>query len=89
MAWTLQQQLAELSPGTQVVFVTAYNQYAIDAFEQGAVDYLLKPIEPKRLANTIERLQSRLLNGGPIRQNLQRLLPHSTKSYRNAMLKPL
>ena len=55
---------ADLSPSTQVVFVTAYNQYAIDAFEQGAVDYLLKPIEPKRLANTIERLQTRIQSGG-------------------------
>lgn len=54
---------ASISPATQVVFVTAYNQYAIDAFEKGAIDYLLKPIEPKRLTNTIERLQTRLLNG--------------------------
>ena len=50
---------AELSPDTQVVFVTAYNQYAIDAFEKGAIDYLLKPVEPKRLAATIERLKAR------------------------------
>ncbi|MGH8051809.1 MAG: LytR/AlgR family response regulator transcription factor [Arenimonas sp.] len=55
---------AAISPKTQVVFVTAYNQYAIDAFEKGAVDYLLKPIEPKRLASTIERLQTRMSNGG-------------------------
>jgi DNA-binding LytR/AlgR family response regulator len=55
---------AEISPATQVVFVTAYNQYAIDAFEKGAIDYLLKPIEPKRLASTIERLQTRMSNGG-------------------------
>jgi DNA-binding LytR/AlgR family response regulator len=55
---------AAISPSTQVVFVTAYNQYAIDAFEKGAVDYLLKPIEPKRLASTIERLQSRMATGG-------------------------
>lgn len=54
---------AELSPATQIIFVTAYNQYAIDAFDKGAVDYLLKPIEPKRLASTIERLKSRFLNG--------------------------
>ena len=54
---------AELSPATQVVFVTAYNQYAIDAFEKGAVDYLLKPVEPARLAATIERLQARGGNG--------------------------
>lgn len=54
---------AELSPATQVVFVTAYNQYAVDAFEKGAVDYLLKPIEPARLAATIARLQARGGNG--------------------------
>ena len=45
------------SPRTQVVFVTAYDQYAIDAFERGAVDYLLKPIKPDRLAATVDRLQ--------------------------------
>lgn len=54
---------AELSPATQVVFVTAYNQYAIDAFEKGAADYLLKPVEARRLAATIARLQARGGNG--------------------------
>jgi len=43
-----------------IVFVTAYDQYAIDAFEQGAVDYLLKPAEPERVARTCERLRERL-----------------------------
>jgi DNA-binding LytR/AlgR family response regulator len=42
-----------------VVFVTAYDQYAIQAFETGAVDYLLKPVTDERLATTIERLKSR------------------------------
>lgn len=50
---------AEASPATQIVFVTAYNQYAIDAFDKGAVDYLLKPIAPDRLAATVKRLQAR------------------------------
>jgi len=54
---------AEASPATQVVFVTAYNQYAIDAFDRGAVDYLLKPIVPDRLAATVARLKSRLASG--------------------------
>jgi DNA-binding LytR/AlgR family response regulator len=54
---------AEASPSTQVVFVTAYNQYAIDAFERGAVDYLLKPITPDRLAATVRRVQSRHASG--------------------------
>lgn len=44
----------------QVVFVTAYDQYAITAFEQGAVDYVLKPADPERLMVTCERLQARL-----------------------------
>src|SRR6185312_6885146 len=55
---------AEASPATQVVFVTAYDQYAIDAFDKGAVDYLLKPIAPERLAATVQRLQTRLAQGG-------------------------
>ncbi|MES2859580.1 MAG: LytTR family DNA-binding domain-containing protein [Pseudomonadota bacterium] len=50
---------AEASPRTQVVFVTAYDQYAVDAFERGAIDYLLKPVQPDRLAATIARLRAR------------------------------
>jgi DNA-binding LytR/AlgR family response regulator len=53
----------ESSPGTQVVFVTAYDQYAIDAFEHGAVDYLLKPVAADRLAATVQRLQARAAAG--------------------------
>ena len=47
-----------------VVFVTAHDEFAITAFEQGAVDYLLKPTEPERLAVTCERLRERL-KGAP------------------------
>ena len=43
-----------------VVFVTAFDQYAVEAFEQGAVDYVLKPFNEERLAVTIERLKERL-----------------------------
>ncbi|CAN5718518.1 LytTR family DNA-binding domain-containing protein [soil metagenome] len=49
----------EVSPRTQVVFTTAYDQYAVDAFERGAVDYLLKPIEAERLAACVQRLKAR------------------------------
>jgi two-component system LytT family response regulator/two-component system response regulator LytT len=45
---------------SQLVFVTAYDQYAIDAFEVNAVDYLLKPVEPERLATAVERVRRRL-----------------------------
>lgn len=51
---------ADASPHTLVVFITAYDQYAVDAFERGAVDYLLKPVTPDRLAQTVIRLKSRL-----------------------------
>ena len=44
----------------QLVFVTAYDQYAVQAFEQGALDYLVKPVERARLADTVARLQARL-----------------------------
>ena len=50
------------SPKTQIVFVTAYNQYAINAFEKGAIDYLLKPITNDRLVTTVKRLQLRATN---------------------------
>lgn len=47
-------------PGCEVVFITAYDQYAIEAFEQGVVDYVLKPAERDRLAVTVERIKKRL-----------------------------
>ena len=43
-----------------VVFVTAYDQHTLAAFEQGAVDYLLKPVQPGRLATTVARLKERI-----------------------------
>ena len=45
----------------EMVFITAYDQYAIDAFEQGVVDYVLKPAEPERLKLTADRLKIRLM----------------------------
>jgi DNA-binding LytR/AlgR family response regulator len=46
--------------GCEIVFITAYDQYAIEAFEQGVVDYVLKPAERERLAVTVERIRKRL-----------------------------
>jgi DNA-binding LytR/AlgR family response regulator len=43
-----------------VVFVTAYDQYAVQAFAQGVLDYLVKPVQPERLAETVARLKERL-----------------------------
>jgi DNA-binding LytR/AlgR family response regulator len=54
-------EVARLVAGrAHVVFVTAYDQYAIQAFETGAVDYVLKPASDERLALTIERLKAKL-----------------------------
>ena len=49
-----------LAGQAHVVFVTAYDEYAVTAFEQGAVDYLLKPADPERVRTTCERLKARL-----------------------------
>ncbi len=59
-------EIAQLDLGDEtllpeMVFITAYDQYALDAFEQGAVDYVLKPAEPERLRVTADRLQKRLM----------------------------
>lgn len=48
--------LADLRDPPRVVFVTAYDQHAVDAFEFGAIDYLLKPVTEERLQRTVERL---------------------------------
>lgn len=77
-----------LAQQAQIVFVTAYDEYAIQAFEQGAMDYLLKPVDAERLAGTCRRLQQRLAsvasdaNGAghqaqQMEQLLQQLMQHS------------
>ena len=48
--------------GALLVFVTAFEQYAVQAFEQGAIDYLVKPFDEARLADTVARLQQRLVD---------------------------
>jgi DNA-binding LytR/AlgR family response regulator len=50
----------EIAGRAHVVFVTAYDQYAIEAFDKGAVDYLVKPINEERLTRTVERLKERI-----------------------------
>ncbi|KFC63212.1 MULTISPECIES: LytTR family DNA-binding domain-containing protein [Massilia] len=50
----------DIGDRSQIVFVTAYDQYAVEAFERGAIDYVLKPTEPERLKVTVDRLKQRL-----------------------------
>ncbi|EOZ96659.1 two-component system, regulatory protein [Indibacter alkaliphilus LW1] len=52
--------LEELDNVPHVIFTTAYDEYALKAFQVNALDYLLKPVEPKRLGEAIERLQKKL-----------------------------
>ena len=64
--------------GAEIVFITAYDQYAIEAFEQGVVDYVLKPAERERLQVTVDRVRKRLTNqgsdGAPDASGMQSLL---------------
>jgi len=72
------------APFPHVVFVTAYDDYAVQAFEQAAADYVLKPVNETRLARTVERLQGMLagrrIEAHPLAQlvgRLQALLPEA------------
>lgn len=55
--------LEQLEHVPQVIFTTAYNEYALKAFEYNALDYLLKPIQPQRLEAAIEKVQEQLNSG--------------------------
>jgi two-component system, LytTR family, response regulator len=55
--------LSQLEKSPQVIFTTAYDEFALKAFEVNALDYLLKPIEPKRLADAVQKL-----NGSDIKE---------------------
>ena len=65
-------------PGCEIVFITAYDQYAVEAFEQGVIDYVLKPAERERLKVTVERIRKRLAqrgsDEGPAANGLQQVL---------------
>ena len=56
----LAEQWPDTQPFPQIVFVTAYDEYALAAFEHAAADYVLKPVNDVRLGKTVERLQQRL-----------------------------
>lgn len=75
----------------RIVFITAYDQFAVEAFENEAVDYLLKPVDAKRLELTINRLKNRLgkqtLSPAPIHAVLQSLQEHLAAVPATAYLK--
>ena len=59
---------------SQIVFVTAYDRHAIEAFEVDAVDYLLKPVDPARLAEAVDRVKRRLSSERPLHDRLERIV---------------
>ena len=58
-----------------VIFTTAYDEYAINAFEALSIDYLLKPLKEDRLARAITKLEQFAAGGGPIWKNIESLMP--------------
>ena len=70
------EMLSRLSYMPLVVFVTAYDQYAIKAFEENSIDYLLKPVEKERLSKTVEKLKALKPEREPVltHENLLRLI---------------
>jgi two-component system, LytTR family, response regulator len=69
--------LAELDRAPHVIFTTAYDEYALKAFEVNALDYLLKPVEPKRLADAVQKLHvadTKEPQGGGLTESVNRSL---------------
>jgi two-component system, LytTR family, response regulator LytT len=66
--------LLEARAPSHLVFVTAYEQYAVEAFEVNAVDYLLKPVEQQRLTQAVERVRQRLALGLPRSEQVDHLV---------------
>lgn len=68
------EQLTINKPHIDIVFVTAHPQFALEAFEVNVIDYLLKPIDQKRLAKTMDKLQRRLIKQLPVSQKKESVL---------------
>ena len=67
-------RLIDREPPVSIVFVTAYDQHAIEAFEVNAVDYLLKPVEADRLDRAVQRVRRRRGDARPLNDQLQRIV---------------
>lgn len=80
---------SQLRHPCHIVFVTAYDQYAVEAFEREAVDYLLKPVREERLQSTVERLQQRLSKANPGHDDVAALLAKVSQMLKPAAEPPL
>ena len=75
-------------PFPALVFVTAYDQYAVQAFEAQAVDYLLKPVQAPRLQKTVQKLQLALTSQAPAAINLEAKLEATMAQLRHLLAAP-
>jgi two-component system, LytTR family, response regulator LytT len=66
--------LVEKALPSRVVFVTAFDQYALEAFEVNAIDYLLKPLEPGRLEQALQRVRRRTEVEAPLNEHLDKIV---------------
>ncbi|MCH8620908.1 LytTR family DNA-binding domain-containing protein [Undibacterium sp. TS12] len=74
VAQELAEEWPDQKPFPLIVYVTAYDEYAVEAFEHSASDYVLKPISEERLGKTVQRLQARLADGPQRPNELERVL---------------
>lgn len=72
----LAEKLKTIQPHLEIVFVTAFQEYAVEAFEQYALDYLLKPVRPERMLTTLNRINTRLKEKKSMITSLERITIH-------------
>src|SRR5438093_9461765 len=67
-------RMLDTNAPSHIIFVTAYDQHAIEAFEVNAVDYLLKPVDPARLEVAVDRARRRISSDRPLNDQLERIV---------------
>src|SRR5205809_6411726 len=67
-------RMIDARASSHIIFVTAYDQHAIEAFEVNAVDYLLKPVDPVRLEAAVERARRRVASDRPLNDQLEKIV---------------
>jgi two-component system LytT family response regulator/two-component system response regulator LytT len=72
-------RLLDKRAGSHIIFVTAYDQHAIEAFEVNAVDYLLKPVDPTRLEVAVDRARRRISADLPLNDQLEKIVQQVTE----------
>src|SRR5947209_18399724 len=67
-------RMLDAHASSHIIFVTAYDQHAIEAFEVNAVDYLLKPVDPARLERAVQRARRRVTSDRPLNDQLEKIV---------------